>query len=67
MFEAQQLNPLAKFPDVDTDSLLLTCEEWLTPFAEEIEEKDDLKELDLLKIISGRIPKELLKLVREIV
>ncbi len=63
MFEAQQLNPLAKFPDVDTDSLLLSCEDWLTPLAEEIEEKEDLKELDLLQIISAKIPKELLKLV----
>jgi len=63
MFEAQQLNPLAKFPDVDTESLLLSCEEWLPAFAEEIEEKDDLKKLDLLKIISAKIPKELLKLV----
>ncbi|WP_018343587.1 ATP-dependent helicase HrpB [Cytophaga aurantiaca] len=67
MFEAQQQNPLAKFPDVDTDSLLLSCEEWLTPFADEIEEKDDLKKLDLLEIISARIPKELLKLVKEAV
>jgi ATP-dependent helicase HrpB len=63
MFEAQQANPLAKFPDVDTDSLLFSCEEWLTPFAEEIEEKDDLKELDLLKIISARVPAALLKLI----
>lgn len=63
MFEAQQQHPLAKFPDVDTESLLLSCEEWLTPFANEIEEKNDLKELDLLSIISARIPKELLKLL----
>jgi ATP-dependent helicase HrpB len=63
MFRAQQQHPLAQFPDVDTESLLLTCDDWLTPFADEIEEKDDLKKLDLLQIISARIPKELLKLV----
>ena len=63
IFEAQQQNPLSKFPEVDTDSLLLSCEEWLTPFADEIEEKEDLKDLDLLKIISARVPNELLKLV----
>ena len=63
MFEAQQRNPLARFPDVDTDSLLLSCEEWLAPFADEIEEKDDLKALNLLEIISARIPKELLQLL----
>ena len=63
MMEAQQLNPLAKFPDVDTESLLLSCEEWLPAFAEEIEEKDDLKKLDLLQIISARIPAELRELV----
>lgn len=65
MFEAQQKNPLARFPDVDTESLLLSSEEWLAPFADEIEEKDDLKKLDLLKIISARIPEELLKLIKE--
>ncbi|HSY62056.1 MAG TPA: ATP-dependent helicase HrpB [Cytophaga sp.] len=64
MFEAQQQNPLAKFPDVDTESLLLSCEEWLTPFAEQVEEKDDLKQLDLLQIIAARIPKELLNLIK---
>ena len=64
IFEAQQQNPLSKFPEVDTDSLLLSCEEWLTPFADEIEEKEDLKDLDLLKIISARVPNELLKLVK---
>jgi ATP-dependent helicase HrpB len=63
MFEAQQKHPLSKFPDVDTESLLLSCEEWLTPFADEIEEKDDLKKLNLLEIITARIPKELLKLI----
>ena len=63
MMEAQQLNPLAKFPDVDTESLLLSCEEWLPAFAEEIEEKDDLKKLDLLQIVSARIPVELRELV----
>jgi len=64
MNQAQQLNPLAKFPDVDTESLLLSCEEWLTPFADEIEEKEDLKDLDLLKILSSRLPNELTKLVK---
>jgi ATP-dependent helicase HrpB len=63
MFEAQQQHPLARFPDVDTESLLLSCEDWLAPFADEIEEKDDLKKLNLLEIISAKIPKELLKLV----
>ncbi len=63
MFEAQQQHPLSKFPDVDTESLLLSCEEWLTPLADEIEEKDDLKKLNLLEIIAARIPQELLKLV----
>jgi ATP-dependent helicase HrpB len=67
IFEAQQQNPLSKFPEVDTDSLLLSCEEWLTPFADEIEEKEDLKDLDLLKIISARVPNELLKLIKEAV
>jgi ATP-dependent helicase HrpB len=63
MFLAQQKYPLSRFPDVDTESLLFTCEEWLTPLAEDIEIKSDLKELDLLAIISARVPAELLKLV----
>lgn len=63
MFDAQQKHPLSRFPDVDTESLLFACEEWLTPLAEDIEIKSDLKELDLLKIISARVPAELLKLV----
>ncbi len=63
IFDAQQKNPLSRFPEVDTDSLLLSCAEWLAPLADDIEEKEDLKDLDLLKIISARIPKELLELV----
>jgi len=64
VFEAQKQNPLLKFPEVDTDSLLLSCEEWLTPFADDIEEKSDLKKLDLLQIISAQIPKDLMNLVQ---
>lgn len=64
VMEAQQMHPLSKFPDVDTASLLLTCEEWLPPHTEEIEEKEDLKELNLLSIISSKMPTELKKLVK---
>ena len=66
MLAAQRLYPLAKFPDVDTASLLLSCEEWLQQYLSNIKKKEDLKQLDLLQIVSSQIDGELLKKLKPI-
>ncbi|MEY5047844.1 MAG: ATP-dependent helicase [Bacteroidota bacterium] len=49
------------FPDVQTSTLLETCETWLAPYLLNIKKKDDLKKLDLLQIISSQIDYQVLQ------
>ncbi len=43
--------PQENLPDVQTDTLLLTNSEWLTPYLNGIKRPDDLKKLDLKEIL----------------
>lgn len=43
--------PQEEWPDVSTNSLLLTNMEWLSPYLKQIKTNDDLKKIDLMKIL----------------
>ena len=61
MLVAQRRYPLLKYPDVDTESLLLTCEDWLLPHLKNITKKKELKELDLMQLVASGVPLVLLE------
>lgn len=50
--EKRKLKPL-QYPDVQTNTLLETCDEWLMPHLKNISSPDELWELDLLEIIGN--------------
>ena len=48
-------NPDAGWPDVSTESLLITVEDWLSPYLQDIRKPADLKKLDLPQILSSSL------------
>ena len=52
-------NPDAGWPDVSIESLLVTAEDWLSPYLQDIRKPADLKKLDLSQILSSSLDYEL--------
>jgi len=52
-------NPQEGWPDVSTESLLLTNAEWLSPYLTNIKKPEALKKIDLLEILQYSLPIEL--------
>lgn len=48
----RQWNPQSNWPEVSTDSLLVTANEWLAPYLKEIRKPEDLKKLNIKKILT---------------
>ncbi|ELR73601.1 ATP-dependent helicase HrpB [Fulvivirga imtechensis AK7] len=44
-------NPQEGWPDVSTSTLLITNEEWLTPYLANIKKPEDLKKIDLVNVL----------------
>ncbi|AZQ65351.1 ATP-dependent helicase HrpB [Flammeovirga pectinis] len=49
-------NPQENWPDVSTETLLLTNEEWLLPYLDKVKRPDDLKKLKLKDILHHSLP-----------
>lgn len=47
--------PLDRWPDVSTSTLLMTNGEWLKPYLDEVETPQDLLEIDLLPILQKQL------------
>jgi ATP-dependent helicase HrpB len=52
-------NPSEGWPDVSTETLLLTNSEWLTPYLNNIKKPDALKKINLLEILQYSLRQEL--------
>jgi ATP-dependent RNA helicase HrpB len=52
-------NPQEGWPDVSTESLLLTNAEWLSPYLNNIKKPEALKKIDLLEILQYSLPTDL--------
>ncbi|MEO9531770.1 MAG: ATP-dependent helicase HrpB [Crocinitomicaceae bacterium] len=52
-------NPSQGWPDVSTESLLLTNAEWLTPYLASIKKPEQLKKIDLLEVLQFSLPQDL--------
>ncbi|OIQ25652.1 MAG: ATP-dependent helicase HrpB [Crocinitomix sp. MedPE-SWsnd] len=52
-------NPQEGWPDVSTESLLLTNAEWLSPYLNSIKKPEALKKIDLLEILQYSLPTDL--------
>ena len=48
----RQWNPQSNWPEVSTDSLLITAGEWLAPYLNGIKKPEDLKKLNINEIIT---------------
>lgn len=48
----RQWNPQSNWPEVSTDSLLITASEWLAPYLNEVRKSEDLKKLNIREIIT---------------
>lgn len=44
-------NPVQDWPDVSTPTLLLTNQEWLRPYLDQVKKPEDLKKIDLLQVL----------------
>jgi ATP-dependent helicase HrpB len=51
----------AGFPDLSDDALTATFSDWLAPFLEGMLRKSDLARLDMLQILQGLVPHDLLR------
>ncbi len=49
------------FPDVSTQQLLKTCEEWLAPYLNDIESPEDFKKINLKEVLQYSLSPELQK------
>lgn len=49
-------NPNESWPDVSTENLLKTNEEWLSPYITEVNSPEDLKKINLFEILRYSIP-----------
>lgn len=47
----RQWNPEENWPDVSTNTLLQSCEKWLSPYLNDIKKNEDFKKLNLAHII----------------
>jgi len=45
-------NPQSNWPEISTDSLLITANEWLAPYLNDIRKPDELKKLNIKNIIT---------------
>ena len=45
-------NPQAKWPEVSTDSLLVSAKEWLSPYLNDIRKPEELKKLNIKEILT---------------
>lgn len=45
-----------KWPDVSRETLVLTCEEWLSPYLADVKTSKDLKAIDLKEVLKFSIP-----------
>ena len=52
-------NPSEGWPDVSTETLLLTNSEWLSPYLSEVKKAVHLKKIDLLQILQYSLPQNL--------
>jgi ATP-dependent helicase HrpB len=48
--------PNEEWPDVSTEHLINTIEEWLPPYLSNVKKRDDLQRLDLLTILKSALP-----------
>ena len=48
----RQWNPQSNWPEVSTDSLLITAGEWLAPYLNNIKKPEDLKKLNIKEILT---------------
>lgn len=51
--------PQDNWPDVSTETLLLTNSEWLTPYLNEVKKPEDLKKIDLKEILHYSLSQDL--------
>jgi ATP-dependent helicase HrpB len=52
----QKWNPETSWPDVSVGSLLKKANEWLSPYLVHVKKNEDLKKLDLIKILQYHLP-----------
>lgn len=52
-------NPGGPWPDLSLNTLLLTVEEWLTPYLDQIKKPEDFRKLNLIDILTHFLPFEL--------
>lgn len=55
--------PQEGWPDVSTHTLLLTNQEWLSPYLQHVKKPEDLKNMDLLTILNSQLDWEQQKLL----
>ena len=59
-------NPDQQWPDVSTEALLLSCEEWLAPYLSDIKTPEQLKKLKLVDILQHSLDYEKQQLLEEL-
>lgn len=52
-------HPEMEWPDVSTEALLATCEEWLPPYLDGVVKADDLKRIELTEVLQYHLSYEL--------
>ncbi|MFH6982203.1 ATP-dependent helicase HrpB [Marinoscillum luteum] len=56
-------NPQGNWPDVSTPTLLMNNGEWLTPYLDQVKKPEDLKKIDLTKVLHHSLSWELQELL----
>ncbi|MEZ5004163.1 MAG: ATP-dependent helicase HrpB [Chitinophagales bacterium] len=59
-------NPKLHWPNVSTETLLLTNSEWLSPYLNEVKKPEDLKKIDLKMVLHYSLPMELQQLLDQL-
>ncbi|MBS2212212.1 ATP-dependent helicase HrpB [Carboxylicivirga mesophila] len=57
---------LHHWPDVATETLLMTCEDWLSPYLHDVKKPADLKKIDLKRVLQHNLSYELQGLLDEL-